>query len=86
VNLGNPGEFTMLELAQLVLELTSSKSKIVHLPRPSDDPSQRRPNIELAKSKLNWEPKVALRDGLKKTIDYFASIELRNYRKPTGAK
>jgi UDP-glucuronate decarboxylase len=85
VNLGNPGEFTMLELAQLVLELTNSKSKIVHLPRPSDDPSQRRPNIELAKSKLNWEPKVALRDGLKKTIDYFASIDLRNYRKPTGA-
>src|SRR5690242_7571202 len=85
INLGNPEEFSIRELAQLVLELTNSKSKIVHLPRPSDDPSQRRPNIELAKSKLNWEPKVALRDGLKKTIDYFASIDLRNYRKPTGA-
>jgi UDP-glucuronate decarboxylase len=83
VNLGNPGEFTMKELAELVLELTGSKSKLIHLPRPADDPSQRRPDNRLAKEKLGWEPKVALRDGLIKTIDYFKHIDLKNYRKPT---
>src|SRR5262245_10075844 len=71
VNLGNPGEFTMMELAKLVLELTGSKSKLVHLPRPADDPSQRKPDITLAKKHLNWEPKVVLKEGLLKTIDYF---------------
>jgi UDP-glucuronate decarboxylase len=83
VNLGNPGEFTMIELAQQVIELTGAKVKIKHLPRPADDPSQRRPDNSLAKSKLGWEPKIALRDGLAKTIAYFKSIELSQYRKPT---
>jgi UDP-glucuronate decarboxylase len=83
VNLGNPGEFTMLQLAQLVLEQTGSKSKIVHLPRPTDDPSQRRPNGTLAKAKLDWEPKIPLKDGLAKTIEFFKSIDLRHYRRPT---
>ena len=72
VNIGNPREFTMIELAQLVLELTGSKSKIIHLPLPADDPVQRQPDISLAKAKLNgWEPKIQLRDGLQKTIAYF---------------
>ncbi len=84
VNLGNPGEFTMLELAKLVIEITGAKVKIVHMPRPADDPSQRRPDITVAKAKLGWEPKVKLRDGLAKTIDYFKSIDLKQYRKPTS--
>ncbi|HWA26376.1 MAG TPA: UDP-glucuronic acid decarboxylase family protein [Lacunisphaera sp.] len=71
VNLGNPGEFTMLELAEQVLKLTKSKSKIVHKPLPSDDPRQRRPDITLAKKYLKWEPKVPLTEGLQKTIAYF---------------
>jgi UDP-glucuronate decarboxylase len=71
VNIGNPGEFSMLELAEMVLRLTGSKSKIVFRPLPYDDPRQRRPNIELAKSKLNWEPKVKLEDGLVPVIEYF---------------
>ena len=71
VNLGNPGEFTMIELAELVLKLTDSKSKLVYKPLPSDDPTQRCPVIELAKEKLNWQPTVKLEDGLKLTIKYF---------------
>ena len=71
INLGNPGEFTMLELAELVLNLTGSKSKIEYLPPAIDDPKQRRPVIDVARSTLDWEPKVALRDGLKETIGYF---------------
>lgn len=71
VNLGNPGEFTMLELAEKVIKLTGSKSKIVYLPLPQDDPTQRKPVIDLAKEKLNWEPKVHLEEGLIKTIEYF---------------
>ena len=71
VNIGNPGEFTMLELAEQVLKLTKSKSKIVHQPLPADDPKQRRPDITLAKNYLKWEPKVPLAEGLKKTIAYF---------------
>jgi UDP-glucuronate decarboxylase len=71
MNLGNPGEFTMLELAQLVLELTGSRSKIVFKPLPSDDPKQRRPDISLAKITLDWSPTIQLESGLKKTIDYF---------------
>ncbi len=74
VNVGNPGEFTMLELAQAVLELTGSKSKIVYQPLPGDDPKMRRPDISLAKKTLGWEPKVQLRDGLQKTIEYFKTI------------
>jgi UDP-glucuronate decarboxylase len=71
INLGNPGEFTMLELAEQVLKLTKSKSKIVHKPLPADDPKQRRPDITLAKKYLKWEPKVPLAEGLRKTIAYF---------------
>ncbi|RXK53163.1 SDR family oxidoreductase [Oleiharenicola lentus] len=71
VNIGNPGEFTMLELAQNVLKLTKSKSKIVHKPLPTDDPKQRQPDITLARKYLKWEPKVPLAEGLRKTIAYF---------------
>ena len=71
VNTGNPGEFTILELAKLVIEYTGSKSVIEYRPLPTDDPKQRRPDITLAKAKLGWEPKVALAEGLKKTIEYF---------------
>lgn len=75
VNLGNPNEFTMLELAQTVLRLTNSKSKLIHLDLPKDDPKQRQPDISLAKKELNgWEPKIQLEEGLKKTITYFEKI------------
>src|SRR3954468_17854016 len=84
VNIGNPGEFTMNELAKLVIEMTGAKGKIVHLPRPADDPSQRRPDITLAKERLGWEPKVVLKAGRAKTIEYFRSIDLKPFRKPTS--
>jgi UDP-glucuronate decarboxylase len=71
VNIGNPGEFTILELAETVIRLVGSKSKLAFKPLPSDDPMQRQPDISLAKSKLGWEPKVSLEDGLKETIPYF---------------
>jgi UDP-glucuronate decarboxylase len=71
LNLGNPGEFTMLQLAELTLKLVGGKSKIVHKPLPSDDPKQRRPDITLAKKVLKWEPTVPLEEGLKRTIAYF---------------
>ena len=71
INLGNPGEFTMLELAENILRLVNSRSKLTFKPLPEDDPRQRQPNITLAKDKLDWHPKVNLEDGLKKTIDYF---------------
>ena len=74
INLGNPGEFTMLELAEQVLKLTGSHSKIIHMPLPQDDPRQRQPDIGLAKSKLGWEPKVPLAEGLKRTIEYFRQL------------
>jgi UDP-glucuronate decarboxylase len=72
VNIGNPNEFTILELAEQVIQITNSKSKIIHLPLPEDDPTQRQPDISLAKKLLNnWEPKIELKDGLLKTIEYF---------------
>jgi UDP-glucuronate decarboxylase len=71
VNIGNPGEFTMLELAELVLKKVGGKSKVTHLPLPSDDPKQRRPDITLAKEVLGWEPRVPLEEGLDRTIEYF---------------
>ena len=74
VNLGNPGEFTMLELADLVIELTNSKSRKVFVDLPQDDPTQRKPDISQARKILKWQPEVQLREGLKKTIDYFASV------------
>jgi UDP-glucuronate decarboxylase len=73
VNIGNPIEFSMLELAELVLELTNSNSKILLQPLPSDDPKQRKPDISLAQEKLGWSPKIGLRDGLEITIKEFAS-------------
>jgi UDP-glucuronate decarboxylase len=73
MNLGNPGEFTIRQLAEKVVELTGSKSKIVTRPLPGDDPRQRRPDITLARSKLQWEPATQLEAGLRKTIDYFAA-------------
>ena len=74
VNIGNPTEFTMLELAELVLNLTKSKSRIVNQPLPQDDPKQRKPDIGLAKEALGWEPKVNLEDGLRETISYFKKV------------
>jgi len=74
VNIGNPYEFTMLELAQKVIKLTGSSSKIVHLDAPKDDPTRRQPDISLAKKELNWEPKIQLEEGLMKTIEFFKEI------------
>ena len=74
VNIGNPGEFTMKELAEKVLVLTQSKSKLKYFPLPQDDPRQRKPDIELAQTKLNWKPHISLDAGLKKTINYFQTI------------
>jgi len=83
VNLGNPDEFTIRELAELVIELTGSKSKLVQRPLPADDPTRRRPDITLAKTNLDWQPKVKLRDGLAETIKWFRTIRLEDYRAPT---
>ncbi|RCW29426.1 UDP-glucuronic acid decarboxylase family protein [Marinilabilia salmonicolor] len=75
VNIGNPNEFSMLELAKEVLDLTGSKSKIIHKPLPEDDPTQRKPDISLAQKELNnWEPRIQLREGLSKTIEYFDDL------------
>jgi UDP-glucuronate decarboxylase len=74
INLGNPGEFTMLELAEKIIHLTASKSKLVFMPLPTDDPKQRQPDIRLAKENLDWQPKVNLEDGLKETISYFKKL------------
>jgi len=73
VNIGNDTEFTVLELAELVLEVTNSSSDTVFLPLPADDPTQRKPDLTKARSMLGWEPTVALRDGLERTAEYFAS-------------
>ena len=83
VNLGNPDEFTIRELAELTIELTGTKSKLVHEPLPADDPTRRRPDITLARDRLDWEPKIKLIDGLGKTIEWFQSIDLSDYRPPT---
>jgi len=75
VNIGNPGEFTMLELAQNIIDLTNTKSRIIYMPLPADDPTQRQPDISLAKEKLGgWGPKVPLKEGLTKTIEYFDKL------------
>jgi UDP-glucuronate decarboxylase len=78
VNLGNPNEFTIKELAEEVLDLTGSKSQIINKPLPQDDPRQRQPDISLARQKLDWEPKTQLREGLTKTIEYFDDLLRRN--------
>jgi UDP-glucuronate decarboxylase len=83
VNLGNPNEVTILELAQLVIEMTGSKSKLVYRPLPADDPAKRRPDITLAKQRLDWQPTVPLREGLERTIAWFRGIDLAEYRPPT---
>jgi UDP-glucuronate decarboxylase len=82
-NLGNPHEFTMKQLAELVIELTGAKSRIVHEPLPADDPVRRQPDITLARTKLGWEPTTHLREGLAKTIAWFRTIKLTDYRPPT---
>lgn len=74
INMGNPEEWTILELAQKIIQLTGSKSKIVYLPLPKDDPMQRRPVIELAKRLIGWEPRIEIEEGLRRTIDYFKRI------------
>lgn len=76
INIGNPNEFTIRQLAEMVIELTGSKSKIVYLPAVADDPTQRQPTINKAREILHWEPTVQLRDGLRKTIDYFKKLNL----------
>ena len=83
VNVGNPDEFTIQQLAELTIELTNSSSRLIHCPLPTDDPSRRQPDITLAKEKLGWEPKVALREGLVQTIEFFKSIDTDAYRAPT---
>ena len=83
VNIGNPGEFTIRQLAELTIELTGSSSKLVFEPLPEDDPTQRQPNIARAQRLLGWEPTIPLRDGLTRTIDYFRSIDLSDFRAPT---
>lgn len=83
VNIGNPDEFTILELAELVIKQTGAKSKIVSMPLPKDDPTRRKPDITLAKATLGWTPKVKLAEGLQKTIDWFKSIDISQYRPPT---
>jgi len=83
LNLGNPDEFTIEQLAELIIELTGSRSQVVTQPLPVDDPVRRRPDISLARKHLDWQPRVALRDGLEKTIKWFRSIDFENYRPPT---
>jgi UDP-glucuronate decarboxylase len=72
--MGNPDEFTIQELAEKIIDITDSRSKIIHKPLPSDDPKQRKPDITLAKEELDWEPKIKLEDGLVKTIGYFERL------------
>jgi UDP-glucuronate decarboxylase len=74
INIGNPTEFTILELAEQVIQLTNSNSKLIHMPLPQDDPRQRKPNIDVAKKVLSWQPNIQLRDGLAKTIEYFRKV------------
>ncbi|CAM9123869.1 unnamed protein product [Sphacelaria rigidula] len=83
MNIGNPTEFTIKELAEMTIRLTESTSKIIYKPLPQDDPKQRRPDISFAKQALEWEPTVPLEEGLKKTIDYFRQLDMRNFKKPT---
>ncbi len=83
VNIGNPNEFTIRELAEQVIELTGTKSRIIEKPLPADDPKQRQPDITLAKEKLGWEPQIQLREGLQRTIEWFQSVDFSNFRAPT---
>jgi UDP-glucuronate decarboxylase len=83
INIGNPGEYTIKQLAEAVIELTGAKSKLVYRPLPNDDPTRRQPDISLAKKHLGWEPKIPLREGLLKTIEWFRGIDSEQYRPPT---
>jgi UDP-glucuronate decarboxylase len=83
VNIGNPDEFTIRELAEQIINQVNSKSEIVYRPLPDDDPKQRKPDITLANKTLNWEPKTSLSEGLKKTINWFKTIDMEHYRPPT---
>lgn len=83
VNLGNPGEFSILELAQIIREMVGSNAPITHQPLPADDPLQRKPDITLAMQRLDWRPTIPLREGLGRTIDWFRSIDMGHYRPPT---
>ena len=83
VNIGNPGEFTIRELAELTVQLCGSSSEIVHRPLPVDDPERRRPDITLARDRLGWEPTIPLRKGLEQTIGWFRTVNLADYRPPT---
>ena len=83
VNIGNPGEFTIKQLAELCVEKVGSKSKIIYLPLPGDDPKQRKPDITKAKKYLQWTPKIPLEEGIVKAGEYFSSLDLGRYRKPT---
>lgn len=83
VNIGNPDEYTIKELAELTIELTGSNSKLVYQPLPEDDPTRRRPDISLARKHLDWAPTIKLRDGLAKTINWFRTIDPEMYRPPT---
>lgn len=83
VNLGNPEEFTIRELAEQVIALSGSKSSLRQLPLPADDPQRRRPDITLARKHLNWSPTIRLQEGLRKTIDWFRTIDIEHYRPPT---
>ena len=83
INIGNPGEYTIKQLAEMIIEITGSSSKLVYEPLPADDPTRRQPDITLAKKELAWEPKIELREGLQKTIDWFKTIDINRYRPPT---
>ncbi len=83
INIGNPDEFTIRQLAELTIELTGASSKIIERPLPTDDPTRRQPDITMAKKELDWVPKVALREGLAQTIKFFQSVDLAAYRAPT---
>lgn len=81
INLGNPSEFKVIELAELIIDLTNSKSEIIHLPLPEDDPIRRQPDISKAKSILEWQPKISLKEGLVKTIEYFERLMIEGIYK-----
>lgn len=83
MNLGNPEEYTIMELANMIVELTGTRSQLVHRTLPVDDPTRRRPDISLAKEKLGWEPKMAVREGLQQAVAWFESIDISLYRAPT---
>merc|ERR1719453_2947555 len=83
VNVGNPVEFTIKQLAELAIKTTGSKSKIINLPLPGDDPKQRKPDITKARKYLKWEPKIPLEQGIVKAVDYFKSLDLTRFKKPT---